>query len=44
MDLNRRTIIKSFFIIIIKNLGFKIKNFIKKKKFKKFVWILKDTD
>ena len=44
MNLKRRTIIKSFFLIPIINLGFKKKNFIKKKKFKKFVWILKNND
>lgn len=44
MNSKRRTLIKSFFLIPLINLGFQVKKFIKKIKFKKFVWVLKDND
>ena len=42
MNSKRRTLIKSFFLIPMINLGLQIKKLKKKKKFKKFIWILKD--
>ena len=44
MNFKRRTIIKSLFLLPLINLGFQVKNLIKKKKFKSFIWILKDSD
>ena len=44
MELKRRTILKSILVLPLIKIGFKIKNYFIKKRFRNHIWILKSGD